>query len=335
MNTLPTDQPNTETDSTPSPQIESSPIIVTQTEKQPTQTLGLNSKKIRLILAGIFLFLLMLGGGTALYLSQISQDIRQQASTGGYGPGYECRIGDPNACGGRPERCHCLGGDLCTGTECDDTLWQACGNWGRSYCTNYQGFGMTCCEVGYVCCPTSDGCCPGSGPTNTPRPTDRPGDPTPTTTLTTPTPTPTRNPSITPTRTPTPTQGPSPTPTSGPSPTPTPPVSGPQCHDIRMFYPGGTEITGDMDQELQLGESVVQFRCSATGGTPNRYEFRVLRPDGQIEDGDTNPALQAVGALTGEYLLTQSGTYHAQCRICTTDECHPYEELPANEDLSD
>lgn len=95
-----------------------------------------------------------------------------------------------------------------------------------------------------------------------------------------------------------------------------------------MFYPDGEEITGDMDQALQPGESVVQFRCSATGGTPDRYEFRVLRPDGQIEDGDTNPALQAVGALTGEYLLTQSGMYHAQCRICTADECHPFEDLP-------
>lgn len=75
---------------------------------------------------------------------------------------FECSIGDPNACGGRPEACHCLYGDTCDGTKCDPWLADNCEQWGREWCDNYQGFGKTCCEEGYVCA-SDAGCVPGGG----------------------------------------------------------------------------------------------------------------------------------------------------------------------------
>lgn len=303
---------------------------------EPKKASGFNSsKQIRMLLAGIFLLLLVIGGGTAFYLTQVSQDLRQQASTVGYGPGYECNLNDPNACNGHPERCHCLGGDACTGTECDPDIEESCRLQGRSYCTNYQGQGTTCCVAGYECCSDlgidDTGCCRVTGPTRPPG--TPPPQNTPTIRIPSMTVTPTRSPSITPTRTPTPTQGPSPTPTRTPTPTPTgvlsptPTVPGPQCYSIGMYDANGNAITGNMDQSLTPG-TPVKFSCSATGGTPDRYEFRVLRPDGVLEDKDTNPALEAVGSTTGNYALPLSGSYLVQCRICVGATCHPYESLP-------
>lgn len=332
--------------------VDDTPAIGVTPEPSPAQKppqFAFNSKKIRVILAGLFLVLLVIGGGTAFYLSQLNQDIRNQASGPLYGP---C----PPGVGGddTPLNCNSTGGGECEGIESchlpggyDDCeplpgtntclysynggqCYAACpgtmtGDAKRCTCNNGVttiGKGSSCdliCKCSGNDCPTcKPSPTPGKDTTPTP-PSDK--TPTPTTTLITSTPSPSPTRVITPTITV--------TPTDGPSPTPTTPVSGPQCHDIRMYYPGGQEITGNMDQALRPGESVVQFRCSATGGTPARYEFRVLRPDGQIEDGDTNPALQAVGAVTGEYQLTQSGTYYAQCRICTATECHPFEDLPA------
>lgn len=95
-----------------------------------------------------------------------------------------------------------------------------------------------------------------------------------------------------------------------------------------MYDIDGQEITGDMDQSLTPG-TPVRFRCGATGGTPDRYEFRVLRPDGILDDKDTNPALEAVGSTSGNYALPSSGAYVVQCRICVGSDCHPFEDLPA------
>lgn len=319
--------------------------VESKQEHKPSK-LPLNSKKVRVLLAGLFLVLLVVGGGTALYLSQVNQDIRNQAAVTygqcppGYGGSLDCNPLGGGECSGY-ESCHLPGGyDDCEplpgsnqclysyqGSKC---IGQCPGNmppgYKRCHCSNGVwtiGTGASCdqlCKCTGNDCTT---CTPTPPRDRTPTPTSR-NTPTPTSTLITATPTATPTQIITPSITLTPTDGPSPTPTLTPT-----PIVGPQCHDIRMYYPGGEEITGDMDQALRPGESVVQFRCNATGGTPDRYEFRVLRPDGQIEDGDTNPALQAVGAITGEYLLTQSGTYYAQCRICTQDECHPFEDLPA------
>ena len=62
-------------------------------------------------------------------------------------------------------------------------LGASCRNRGRSWCDNYQGYGKTCCEVGYTCCGSTDGCCSGGGPittnTTTPHNTSTPGDNTP------------------------------------------------------------------------------------------------------------------------------------------------------------
>lgn len=340
------DEPTTKT-------VESS--STTSSQKAPVNSL-LNAKKVRVFLAGLFLVLLVIGGGAALYLSQVNQDLRNQASVvyGACPPGFvgslECRPLGGGECSGY-QSCHLPGGyDDCEplpGTnqclysyqggqcidDCPDTMPPG---YKRCHCNNGVwtiGTGDSC----EVLCRCTGNDCPDCDPSPTPG-RDRTPTPSPTMPLITITITPTRpititatpTRSITPSITITPTRRVTPsitlTPTDGPSPTPTTPVVGPQCHNISMFYPGGQEITGDMDQALQP-DSVVQFRCSATGGTPDRYEFRVLRPDGLIEDGDTNSALQAVGAMTGEYQLTMSGTYHAQCRICVGDDCHPYEDL--------
>ncbi len=70
-----------------------------------------------------------------------------------------CRGDDSNACGGHPERCHCLDGDLCTKTACENpSVKQSCLNQGRSWCVNYQGFAFTCCAAGYTCGPGGVGC---------------------------------------------------------------------------------------------------------------------------------------------------------------------------------
>ena len=138
-----------------------------------------NKKSPRFFFGILTLIILIVGGLVGLYLTKISQDLRQQADIGDY-TNYECNINDPNACGGNPDQCHCTGGDACTGTECDDDIQRNCEGQGRSYCTNYQGDGMTCCVAGYTCCDSSDGCCSDSGPTRPPNPTTPPGTPTPT-----------------------------------------------------------------------------------------------------------------------------------------------------------
>jgi len=108
------------------------------------------------------------------FISQQNQqlaDIRSKATVFTYsgcktGPTYDCCKNDPNACPGQggPNACHCTGGNLCTGTACQD-LESNCRNDGREWCTNYQGFGMTCCARGYVCA-QNNGCVPGGGDDN-------------------------------------------------------------------------------------------------------------------------------------------------------------------------
>ncbi len=105
---------------------------------------------------------------------------------GGVGGGYLCRNNqcitrstiincDGTQC--RVDQCHCLFGDTCSQRTCDQDIQRLCTEQGRSYCSNYQGTGMTCCEVGYICNPSGYGCVTsGNG---TPPPTSPPG-PTPT-----------------------------------------------------------------------------------------------------------------------------------------------------------
>lgn len=169
----------------------------TTSENNSPKVVVATRKSSKPIVAIVSLVLLVVGGFVGLYLMRMNQDLRQQASDGPYNLGYECNLNDPNACNGHPERCHCLGGDACTGTECDDDIEDSCLLQGRAYCTNMHGQGTTCCVPGYECCPNSDGCCEGSGPTKPPKPTDPPEPTDPPITIT-----------VTPTNTPTPTPTP-------------------------------------------------------------------------------------------------------------------------------
>jgi hypothetical protein len=90
------------------------------------------------------------------------------------GAGFACCSNDPTSCGGHPDQCHCQGGDLCTGTVCEPNIETSCRNQGRSWCDNMNGFGKTCCVVGYTCCSGMPGCCNGGGPPPNDTPTSTP-----------------------------------------------------------------------------------------------------------------------------------------------------------------
>src|SRR3989338_8350831 len=67
---------------------------------------------------------------------------------------YQCDINseDPQKnCNYNPTICHCLEGDLCSGTECNANAKINCSNEGRKWCINWQEFGYTCCVAGYKC----------------------------------------------------------------------------------------------------------------------------------------------------------------------------------------
>lgn len=147
-------------------------VVVPPTEKKPLKPSKKSPPKgVILALLAILLVALPVG---VYFISQQNEkiaEIRSKAASFTYagcksGPTYECCINDPGSCGGNPSKCHCIGGDACTGTTCDDAIETQCKDQGRSYCDNYQGFGKTCCVPGYVCCNTlysgEAGCCPGS-----------------------------------------------------------------------------------------------------------------------------------------------------------------------------
>jgi len=335
--------------------------------------------KTKLLLGIISLMLLLVGIGVGFYMTKLNQDLRQQADTGAYtlcgntscGPGFtcidgeckdsdvfECSLDDPHACNNNPEACHCLQGDLCTGTKCEPDLEQDCKDWGREYCNNYQGFGKTCCAEGYVCCSNDDGCCAGGGPTNPPV-----TNPPPTEPPTTITPTATHTPTPTVTLTPVPgecaatctnnsdcatglvcitanddekycskpeyeaacTETPG-VETCCNEPTPTTQV-GPQCLDIIMYNTSGgetTEMTGDDDQNLVAGSSTVRFVCSNAfeSALPDGYfyAFRVFEPCGSANHLDPIEYVNEEGVNGFNYTINMSGDYMAQCSVCHVDE---------------
>lgn len=113
----------------------------------------------------------------------------------------------------------------------------------------------------------------------------------------------------------------SPPPSNPPSVPPTNPP-GPICMSISM-----TNITR-VNQSPILGDAV-NFTCGTVTGASS-YIFKVTEPDGgEVE-------LQATGAVSTSYTISQSGRFHAQCQICVktsssaAEECRPYETLPTS-----
>jgi hypothetical protein len=73
----------------------------------------------------------------------------------------------------------------------------------------------------------------------------------------------------------------------------------------------------------ELGDQTT-FTCGEVTGAVS-YVFRVMDPNGIISN------LNATGQISAPYLINQSGTYFAQCQICTGStqaSCHDWETLP-------
>lgn len=98
----------------------------------------------------------------------------------------------------------------------------------------------------------------------------------------------------------------------GSTPTPTPPV-GPMCLNITVSPSAPT-----------AGQSVT-FTCGQVSGSNITYQFRVKTPAGTVV---TVPALTATANRSQSYLVSESGQYTAQCRICVSGACQSWEDLP-------
>ena len=302
-------------------------------------------------LLGVFALVTLLAGGLiSLYLTQINQDIRQQASVGDYEcePSYHSVNGqcvptacdDPDGdgiivCGIGNGECteDSLGGDWCDNPNtpevdtCSDGMIRCkCGP------GNDQGYWVIgvaescsdlCEDAEVICtdCPPGDG---GGG--GEPDPTEPP--------ITRNTPTPTIPPRITPTVTPTPPPGtptPSLTPTNTPAPTntPTPTATlppGPQCRNIEMWdvtNGTGTSITGNGDSAIVPGETTVRFTCSNFQADPLPsgyfYAFRIFEPCGSDNHLTPLEFINEEGENGVNYDIEMSGDYQAQCSVCTVD----------------
>lgn len=80
------------------------------------------------LIAGIILLLLTIGGGISLYLIKVNQDLRQQASEGGYNVGGGCSDASAASCQGKDP------GDSCNGGTCR-SLPNQIGNDGKAKCS--------------------------------------------------------------------------------------------------------------------------------------------------------------------------------------------------------
>ncbi len=65
----------------------------------------------------------------------------------------------------------------------------------------------------------------------------------------------------------------------------------------------------------------VQFTCGQVNGIGITYEFRVRTPDMQFE------SLAATNRTSAPYTINQYGNFAAQCRICISGQCQPWEPL--------
>lgn len=187
------------------------------TNKKEVKFAVVNSRTHTKIVLGIIsLFILILGSAIGLYMTKLNQDLRQQASTGGYNypgdactdsggswVGNICTFGGSVTCDGPGTG---IGGDPCAanGGYCTGT------NVIRCHCGNAWvggAAGHSCddiCEEAGLTCDTT--CNPPDDEPTEPPPTNPPPTEPPTTI--TPTNTPTPTPTVTATPTPTPTTAP-------------------------------------------------------------------------------------------------------------------------------
>lgn len=112
---------------------------------------------------------------------------------------------------------------------------------------------------------------------------------------------------------------PSPTITNTPTNTPEPLM----CRKIEILDQYNQVLIGDADQNFSPSETTIKFRCYASDAERvNHFEFAIIEPDGTIttlEEGSNTPA------ISEPYLITQSGDFAVECRICeSATNCQPY-----------
>jgi len=313
----------------------------------PTLTTKTQNKS-KYILSAVLFIMLMVGLIATYWLTQQSQDIRQQASEPVY---IECSGGYTNGetacatttrcvvCNGTTGLLETTDRSFCEGqvceprdlpTDCDGDYHELYGNCvskackdqgggivvcgyatgedvcttdslGGDHCTDANGVSVPCAELGMIRCQ----CSPGSdngwwviGMADSCN--DLCGEANIDCT---------DCPPSSPRPSTPPPSSPSPTPNVSPSPTPSP---GPQCLNITMNNPAA-----------ELGDQTT-FTCGEVTGAVS-YVFRVMDPNGIISN------LNATGQISAPYLINQSGTYFAQCQICTGStqaSCHDWETLP-------
>lgn len=114
----------------------------------------------------------------------------------------------------------------------------------------------------------------------------------------------------------------SPATTPPPGETPPPPV-GPQCLNIEMIDAG----SGQAVSSPAAGQTV-RFLCGPEDGAITDYDFRVIEPDGNIVN--IEPTSSGARQSQNYTIRNAAGQYHAQCRICTSGGCQPFEPVPGN-----
>jgi hypothetical protein len=295
-------------------------------------------KKRRYILGGIVLVLLLIGFGATYWLTQQSQDIRQQASDNLYdcaGPGtcpdgYSCYPDGQCRSDSSENLADCAGPGTCPGgsscypdgkcrPDSSDTCTESGGTWVGNVC--HMGGTATCSgpgEKGGDPCLANGGICEGTGIIRCHCGNDNwvgGKEEVGCAALCNEAEVPCQedcggNVDPEPTDPPGEDPSPVPSPTPGVSPSPTP--IGPMCLSI---------VKDNADP--QLGDNVT-FTCGIVAEV-DHYVFRVRTPDG------VTSALEATGAVSAPLTIEQSGTHYAQCQICNgADEstCHQWEALP-------
>jgi len=309
--------------STPTPTSVPSPAAPPAPASTPVTPAAATQRKLRkkkgglspkAVLGILFLVLVLIGTGAGYYLTQMQQDIRQQAYVGQEcGPGLPACTGANEICGNEGECVEQVSG--CSSTDSNSTNCGSCNcsGWSKQGCTGYIGGG--CGPICHKDCDWASckndhsisGCSQCSTCNNWEYCTDSP--------------------------TPTVTQPPGDDDDDGDD-----DDVGPACYDITMYIlgAGGTrqsELQPGTDQDDQLTESSrVELECAASE-TPipagYSYKFRVIEPCGPGDTETPTIDLTATGN-TAQYTISRPGHFQAQCALCDSNDVCDWESALIN-----
>lgn len=102
----------------------------------------------------------------------------------------------------------------------------------------------------------------------------------------------------------------------------------PTCASIDVLDSNNNLMEGNDDDNLNIGDSV-RFRCTATGnqGVTFNYEFRIWAKETNYWTNLTDTSGTVAKNVSDSYIITTSGDYIAQGRICWESECQPWETV--------